>query len=132
MAEKGYQITRNYFTNILVEKKKKILNVYKKILENLKYLRNAISKNKPLDAIFTINEILSSMFEDLKYIDSSICTKIKELKESIIVNTRKQFLLSRKMDNEKQIRERCEFIYMLVEERILELEQYIKYYCNKC
>lgn len=131
LAEKGYQITKNYFQNVIIDKKKNILNVYKKILKNLNYLRNAINKNKPLDAVFTINEILSSMFEDLKYIDSSIYFKIKDFKESIITNTKKQFIFSSKMDNEKQIKERCEFIYMLVEERILEIEKYINLHCNK-
>ena len=71
------------------------------------------------------------MFEDLKYIDSSIYFKIKDFKESIITNTKKQFIFSSKMDNEKQIKERCEFIYMLVEERILEIEKYINLHCNK-
>ena len=118
LAEKGYQITKNYIQSVIIDKKKNILNVYKKILKNLNYLRNAINKNKPLDAVFTINEILSSMFEDLKYIDSSIYFKIKDFKESIITNTKKQFIFSSKMNNVKQIKERCEFIYMLVEERI--------------
>lgn len=128
----GYQTTINYFTKTLVEKKKKILSVYRKIQNNLSYLKNAVYKNKPLDALFTINEILSTMYEDIRYIDISICYKIKELKEGLIANTKRQFIFSSKIDNEKQIQARFDFVKMLVEERIYELENYVKYYCNKC
>ena len=128
----GYQTTINYFTNTLVDKKKKILSVYRKIQSNLSYLKNAVYKNKPLDALFTINEILSTMYEDIRYIDISICYKIKELKEGLIANTKKQFLFSRKIDNETQIKERCDFVKMLVDERINEIEEYIKRYCKQC
>ncbi len=128
----GYQSTINYFTKTIIEKKKKILSSYKKIQQNFRFLRNAILKNKPIDALFTINEILSTMYEDTKYIDISIYYKIKELKEGLIANTKKQFLFSRKIDNEKQIKERCDFVKMLVDERINEIEEYIKKYCKKC
>ena len=132
LAEKGYKTTKNYFTQTLINKKKKIHEIYKKIDVNLGYLKNAISQNKPLDAIFTINEILSTMYDDTKYIDISIYEKIKSLKECIIINTKKQFIFSKKINNEKQIQERCEFIISLVNERIQELEDYIKKYCKKC
>ena len=128
----GYQTTINYFTNTLVDKKKKILSVYRKIQSNLSYLKNAVYKNKPLDALFTINEILSTMYEDIRYIDISICYKIKELKDSLIANTKRQFIFSSKIDNETQIKERCDFVKMLVDERINEIEEYIKRYCKQC
>ncbi len=128
----GYQSTINYFTKTIIDKKKKVLNSYKKIQQNFRFLRNAIIKNKPIDALFTINEVLSTMYEDTKYIDISIYYKIKELKEGLIANTKKQFLFSRKIDNETQIKERCDFVKMLVDERINEIEEYIKRYCKKC
>ena len=66
------------------------------------------------------------MYEDTKFIDISIYEKLKELKECLTINTKKQFMFNKIINNEKQIKERAEFIISLLEERINELTDYLK------
>ena len=79
--------------------------------------------------MFIINEILSNMYEDTKYIDISIYEKIKELKDCLLLNVKKLFL-SKKIENEKQLKERVQFIKTLINERIQDCENYIKNFSN--
>lgn len=132
LITKGYETTKKYLSESLVEKRKTILSVYNRIYNNLNILRKYIIQKKPVDALLTINEILSNMKEDTIYIDVSIYEKIKELKDCLILNTKTQFLFNKTIENEKQLKERCEFIEMLISERIKDLSNYIKIYCNKC
>ncbi len=129
LADKGYKTTKKYFTETLVNKKKKILPIYINIQIKIEELLKAINKNNANDSIFMINEILSTMYEDTKYIDISIYEKLKELKDCLILNIKKQFL-TKKIDNEKQIKERTEFVKMLINERIWDCESYIKKFSN--
>lgn len=129
LADKGYKTTKKYFTETLVNKKKKILPIYINIQIKMEELLKAINKNNANDSIFMINEILSTMYEDTKYIDISIYEKLKELKDCLILNIKKQFL-TKKIDNEKQIKERAEFVKMLINERIVDCETYIKNFGN--
>ena len=129
LAERGYQTTKKYFTETLPKKKEKIIPIYINIQIKIQELEKAISKNNADDAMFIINEILSNMYEDTKYIDISIYEKIKELKDCLLLNIKKLFL-SKKIENEKQIKERVQFIKMLVNERIQDCEYYIKNFSN--
>ena len=129
LSEKGYQTTKRYFKETLVNKKKKIIPIYINIQIKLQELEKAISKNNANDAMFIINEILSNMYEDTKYIDISIYEKIKELKDCLLLNVKKLFL-SKKIENEKQLKERVQFIKTLINERIQDCENYIKNFSN--
>ena len=110
----------------LPTKKSTILKKYEAIFEKTKLLADAINKNLADEAKNIINDILSTMYEDTKYIDISIYEKLRELKECLIINTKKQFMFTKIIDNEKQIKERNDFITMLIEERIQELKIYLK------
>ena len=129
LSNEGYKSTKKYFTQTLVNKKKKILPIYINICVKMQELLNAINKNSPDTSLFIVNEILSTMYEDTKYIDISIYEEIKKLKESLLINIKKQFL-TKKIHNEKQLKERAEFIKMLINERIEECESYIKKFGN--
>ncbi len=132
LIDKGYKITSNYFSKTLIDKKEKILNVYSKIHKNLISLNKAINKKNPDTCLYIVNEILSTMHEDTKYIDISVYEKIKDLKNLILDNIKSDFIFSRTIGNIRQIKERTEFIIMLTEERIYDIEHYMKKYCNNC
>ncbi len=129
LSEKGYQTTKKYFTQTLVNKKKKILPIYINIQAKMNVLQKAVTKNNADESMFIVNDILSNMYEDTKYIDVSIYEKIKELKDCLLLNIKK-LLLTKKIENEKQIKERVDFIKMLVNERIEDCENYIKNFSN--
>ena len=132
LIEKGYSATSNYLTKILFEKKKKILSIYKRIYSNLRVSHRLINQKNPDYAISVLNEILSNMSEDIKYIDVSIYEKIKELKCLIQENIKSDFIFCKTISNIKTVKERSEYTTMLVEERINDLTEYIKVHCNKC
>jgi len=131
LADKGYNVTKNYLIKTLPEKKAVIKNKYTKVFKNLNLVYNTIRRNNPKEALYTLNEILSDMYEDTKYIDISIYDKIKELKESIANNMNNNFLAFNKIKNEKQLSERIEFVQQLTLERIQELNKYIEKFSNK-
>lgn len=130
LSDKGYITTKNYFTKTLPKKKERILSLYINLSVKLQQLYKFVNKNDADGAMFILNEILSTMYDDTKYIDISIYEKLRELKDTLTLNVKKLFL-ARKIDNEKQIKERVEFIIMLVNERISDLENYIKVFGNK-
>lgn len=129
LVQRGYRTTKDYFSKTLIEKKKNILPIYINIGKKLERFRNTIIKNSPQEALCTINDILSTMHDDTKYIDVSICEKLKELKECLQLNVKKIFL-TQKIENEKQVKDRTEFIQMLVNERIEDISLYLKKFGN--
>ncbi len=126
LIERGYEATKKYFLETLPQKKKVVLETYKKLLLNLNILSNSIKANNARDSIFITNEILSSFIDDLKYIDSSICEYLKNFKESLIINIKKKFMFNKVIENQKQAEETVNHIKMLVQERIEEINFYIK------
>lgn len=128
LIERGYETTKRYFLETLPQKKKVVLETYKKLLLNLNILSNSIKSNNARDSIFVTNEILSSFIDDSKYIDSSICEYIKNFKESLIINIKKKFMFNKVIENQKQAEETVNHIKMLVQERIEEINFYIKKY----
>ena len=128
LIERGYETTKKYFLETLPQKKKVVLETYKKLLLNLNILSNSIKSNNARDSIFVTNEVLSSFIDDSKYIDSSICEYIKNFKESLIINIKKKFMFNKVIENQKQAEETVNHIKMLVQERIEEINFYIKKY----
>ncbi|MCD7779199.1 MAG: patatin-like phospholipase family protein [Candidatus Gastranaerophilales bacterium] len=126
LIEKGYKVTKEYFLSGILDKKRIILNIYEKLLNKITMLYKTISKQNLNYSINIINEILSSMYEDTKYIDIAIYEKIKNLKAEIKQNTKKQFLFGEKTNKEKQISRQCENIIHTLEERISDIKNYLK------
>ncbi len=132
LIDKGYQTTKTYFEKTLINKKQKILEKYTLIKKNLEILRKTITQKKVVETLLVVNEILSSMYEDTKYIDISIYEDIKDLKLYIKDSIKTQFLFSKKFENEPKIIKKCELIQNSLNERINDLTNYIKIYCNNC
>jgi hypothetical protein len=132
LVEKGYRETKKYLLSTLPEKKKNIKDIYIKLLKKCETLEKATNHKNSENILYTINDILSDMYEDTKYIDISVYQKFKELKNFINQNTRTDFIFNKRVDNIKQIKERCEFVKMLVKERIDDINEYLKLCCNNC
>lgn len=125
----GYQTTIDYFKKTIVSKKNTLLSCYKNIFFKINLLDDAL-KNKKVDkAIFIINDILSSMYEDCKCIDVSFYEYINALKENILCNTKKVFV-SKVFLNINSLIEENSFIKTALENKMLELSDYIKKYRN--
>lgn len=125
----GYQTTIDYFKNTLVSKKEKILSCYKNILLRINLIENAIRQKQVNNTILLVNDILASMFDDCKYIDISFYEIIKNLKENILLNSKK-LMLSKMFVNPKQLIEETKFVKCSLESKIDDLVNYIKKYRN--
>lgn len=132
MIEKGYNDTKKYLLSTLPEKKKEIIEYYRIIIEKLNNFRQEIKSYNPEKAMNIINELLAEMNEYIMFIDKYYYRQIKDLKDNLKINTKKLFLFSSKIDNEKQLITRTEFLITLVQERITELQTYISENYNKC
>lgn len=124
----GYLTSKKYFLENLVQKKKGILPVYKRLLLNINLLKEAVCKNDVKQSLFVINEILSTMVEDTENIDYLFYLKIKDLKDFIILNSKKYFLFKQQFQNCKQILEQVCSVKKVVEDRVSELIFYINKY----
>lgn len=131
LIEKGYKVTKEYLTSTLISKKEKILSIYKSLYLKMQIVSKYIKQNKPKNTFIIINEILSDMVENIKYIDISFYEMTKNLKDIIKQNVKKQFIFSETLNNEKQLYKQSEFITMLISERINDLNNYIKNFSNK-
>ena len=118
LIEKGYNETKNYFINILPQKKKNILQCYGSILDNLKVLKKYIKENNCEKSMFLIYKILSDMNENVQFIDEYYYEIIQELKVSLLANIKKGLFMQRKINNIKQLAIKTEFIENLIQERI--------------
>lgn len=132
LIEKGYSTTKTYFEKTLINKKEQIIKIYQNVKRNMTLLEKAIKQKKVLETMFVINEILSSMYEDIKYIDISVYEDIRDLKIYIKNNIKNQFIFSKKLENESQIIKKTDLIIQSLDKRIYNLKRYIKIYCNNC
>ncbi len=131
LIEKGYQATKYYLKQSLVEKKKIIDTVYQKIYKKIILLKQTVQKNKPDESLFIINDILSDMKEDTLYIDKFIYEEIKKLKPVLLMAIKRNFLFGKKIINLNEIQKTITYTLMLLEEKIKDIEEYVTNISNK-
>lgn len=132
LIELGYKTTKHYLSNTLVEKKKKILKIYKNIIADLLFFKKTIKDDSPDKCISVMDRILSEILETEEYIDKFFVQQLKNLKDSLLLNIKKIFIFPKKLNNEKQILLRIDFVINLVEERISDIENYINFFFKNC
>ena len=131
LADKGYNTTKYYLTHTLVEKKKIILEIYKKLLNKIKLMQKEINKNNSKNSIIAVNEILSDMVKDREYIDILIYDNIIEIKNMLISNIKRKLIFLDGIKEKKTIEEKAQFVNMLINQRIEDIENYINNICKK-
>ncbi len=130
LIEKGYEDTKKYFSTVLPEKKKNIINHYKEILKRINIFKSSVNEDNVHKAIYIINDILAEMPDKLEFINKCYYTYLLELKSLTLSNIKTVFLFQKKFSNEKLILQKTEFIINRLNENILELYNYVEKYCN--
>ena len=125
----GYKTTIDYFKQTLLLKKKNILSVYRNIFLKMGLLDKYIDKKKASAAIMVVNEVLSTMRDDCKFIDDVFYNKIKSLKENILLNS-KSLIMSKTLSNTEFLKKENKSIISDLNDKIEELVSYIKKYSN--
>ena len=129
LIDVGYKTTIDYFKKSLVAKKKNILPYYRNIYLKLGLLDKYLEKKRPTETLMVVNEILSTMFDDCKYIDDAFYLIIKNFKEKILLNS-KTSILAKTLTNVEVLKKENQYIMNLLNFKIEELVDYIKKYSN--
>lgn len=125
LIDVGYKTTIDYFKKSLVAKKKNILPYYRNIYLKLGVLDKYLEKKRPTETLMVVNEILSTMFDDCKYIDDAFYLIIKNFKEKILLNS-KTSILTKTLINIETLKKENQYIMNLLNSKIEELVDYIK------
>lgn len=131
LIEKGYRVTKDYFSKTLIEKKERIFGIYQNIKRKLELSQKALKYNNVNDLITIVNEILSSMSEDINFIDKSVYEKIKELKNKILANVKKYIVFGKKLQNADKIDEEIVYILNIIKNRNIDIKEYVTKFSNK-
>ena len=131
LIEKGYRVTKDYFSKTLIEKKERIFGIYQNIKRKLELSQKALKYNNVNDLITIVNEILSSMSEDINFIDKSVYEKIKELKNKILANVKKYIVFGKKLQNADKIDEEIVYILNIIKNRNTDIKEYVTKFSNK-
>ena len=131
ISKNGYYTTMEYFTKTLVKKKKKILPLYKNILEFLKQLKPLIKKGQVSAAKKALTNFICEITEDYKNIDFIYAEDLKKFKTAIFQDIKEQGLFSSKkithtIEHSKVLQgliEKCE-------QKISDITEYIEKYQN--
>ncbi len=132
LIEKGYKATFDYLSKTLIEKRKKIIPVYRRITYNLAILAKLINGNKAEESLNKINEILSTMTEDTKYTDIYVYETVSNIKEELIKQIKLNFIFSKKIEGRKKITDKIICLESEITRRLQELNEYVTKYNNNC
>ena len=121
-------MTKDYFLNTYISKPQNVLNGYKEIYNKLIELNKNIKNCSPDKVLYIINEILSEMPDYLHYIDESLYTNIKLLKQFICKNTKDKLIFGKKLKRISAIDDKINQIINFTKRKIDEISFYVTKY----
>lgn len=122
----GYQETKNYFNKFLPEKKKEIVKYYREVSKHISKIKKCIFSNKIKQAKDELGLLYMNLFPAKKIIDFKIYDMIDEFKENFLKNLSPVSILGFYcLTNANLIKTQINSIDYLLEEKVMELENYI-------
>jgi len=106
LFDKGYETTSAYFREFFPEKRKKLLEKYEKLLSYLAKFQKDFSKNNVINSYLKLCETFVFLCEEKQYLDTKICDKIFEFKNSYTENYKASSFLGVKsaiVDNKEEL-----------------------------
>lgn len=82
----GYEVTKEYLSEILPEKRIKNKEKYQKLLKTLLKIQKELDKDKVFEAYYTLCEIFMHAFDEKKYIDSRVSEMLSKFKKLFLEN----------------------------------------------
>lgn len=125
IIDEGYNQTKKYFTQTLVEKKQKILTCYKEILEKLDKIYFFLRQGKFMPAKNTTSELFITLADSRKLIDEDIYHSIKIFQKFLFNNVKSGLLGRATCSNRQTITNSLFSIITDLESRIEKLEEYL-------
>lgn len=126
LVKLGYETTKNYFTNILVQKKKDLLLHYTAILDVMIKLKNCFVLNNISNAQEHLYKLFVYLCDAKEFIEEDIYNDIIMLKDSFFSNLQESFFLKKQgLKNKKQVEIYLNKIHNVIIEKCMEIESYI-------
>lgn len=125
IIDEGYNQTKKYFTQTLIEKKQKILTCYKEILEKLDKIYFFLRQGKFMPAKNTTSELFITLADSRKLIDEEIYHSIKMFQKFLFNNVKSGLLGRATCSNRQTIANSLFSIITDLESRIEKLEEYL-------
>lgn len=123
----GYEQTMDYFKNVLPEKKKEIIKHYKQTSGHLNKVKDLIFDNKIKQAQIQLGELYMNLGQARKFIDLKYYEMLDEFKENFLPNIAEVPLFGiQRLKNSSFLKSQIKAISSKFEEKIMELEWYIK------
>jgi len=122
----GYDQTKEYFTTILKQKKKELLNYYNPVLTLLETLQTKIKQNKIMDVKNILGEFYMQYIQTISmYIEKTYLQELEHIKKLFLENYYTQkFFKTPRLKNSKALLHKIEKFKSEINERILELQSY--------
>ncbi len=132
IIDSGYLQTIKYFTIDLVDKKKRLCEIYTKVLYAIQKTKNFMKSKKYFQAKCNIANLFVEIIDDHKFIDEEFYNKLKDI-QILMFRSIKNGLLGRSVCTCKtEIIDELENLIIENIEIINDLNDYINKYANKC
>ncbi len=122
----GYDITMNYFKEILPKKKEKLAEVYSLISTYLKKAQKGLKSNNVEEVQWWFGDIFTVLCENKEIIDPFIYQKILDLKNSLVKGSTTILYFHTCFKGAKRLEAEMRDVIMSVDSRIADLKLYIQ------
>lgn len=130
IIDEGYNQTKKYFTQTLIEKKQKILACYKNIWEKLEKIYFFLRQSKFMPAKNATSELFIYLAEARKIMDEEVYHSIKMFQKFLFNNVKSGLLGRATCTNRQTITNSLFSIITDLETRIEKIEEYLNKFSN--
>lgn len=132
LAQTGYETTMKYFTQILVDKKKKLLPLYENTLKVLQEMRPFLKKGNANAAKRILSDFICSMTVDFENLDYNFLDELNNFKISFLKDiSRNSFLPINTLKNKTNHVKILQGLIERLEFKINDFQDYINKYSNQ-
>jgi len=125
----GYDATVSYFSNCLLDKKKKLFEIYSQIKKSFDNIEAALSSRKIKQAKTLLGELFMSVCDDILLIDGDDYLLIKQFKEIFLENIKYPALFGKtSLQNSNLVFASLKLCSAKFSEKIYGFDEYIKNY----
>ncbi len=126
LIEIGYTQTMDYFKNVLPLKKRKLEEIYAKLLTYLKKAHKGLKANNVEEVQWWFGDIFTTICENKEIIDPVIYAKILNLKNSLVKGTATVLFFHTCFKGAKRLEAEMKDVIMVVNNRVNDLRLYLQ------
>ena len=126
LINKGYEQTMKYFKECLPQKKQKLSEIYSKLINFFKKIRNGVKSNNVEEVQFWLGDAFTLICENKEMIDPKIYEKIIDFKNQLLENTSQILFFRNIFKNTKDLVLSNDELLKILENRNSELKLYLQ------